>query len=160
MIVGDALEITCQLAGAGWADARVVHEAKVREMSLSYLSDAIGDMAWAAVNLLRGSRNVTFNFQDEPGEHCWMLERGVSDSLHICIRWFAETFHSGNALNGAEVFSCDCTVLDFVGEVSSVLTGLLEDADGEAYKRRWGHSFPIDAYNEIQRRLTTNDRVD
>jgi len=85
------MQLVYQLAGAGWADARISHNSKYRDMALSYLSDGLGDMAQAALGLVRGAREVSFSFQDEPGQHKWLLSRGEADSLRIRILWFDDT---------------------------------------------------------------------
>ena len=149
------MELIYQLAGAGWADARISAGGRHRNMTVSYLSDALGDMARSALHLLRGSREVSFAFEDEPGEHRWILTRGTMDSLRIRILWFEDTFSRSSPDQGAEVFSCDCAVLDFVGQVSAVLQNIVTDDGIEGYKRRWqNHDFPTDTFNEIQRLLT------
>ncbi|MGV3754357.1 MAG: hypothetical protein ACO1QS_03170 [Verrucomicrobiota bacterium] len=149
------MRITYQLAGSGWANALVSEGERTLEMSASYLSDALGDMAKAAVSLLTEAREVTFSFQDEPGEHQWILTRGEFDALHVRVVWFPKTFGSGNkAGSGIEVFACDCTVMDFVGQVFSTLNAVLHDEGLEGYKRRWkNNDFPLKAYQELQKLL-------
>jgi hypothetical protein len=149
------MQLVYQLAGTGWADARISHNSKYRDMAVSYLSDALGDMAQAALGLVSGTREVSFSFQDEPGEHKWLLTRGEADSLRIRILWFNDTFSRRPQESGEEVFACDCAVLDFVGQISHVLHNILSEESVEGYKRRWkNHDFPLDAYTELQRVLT------
>jgi hypothetical protein len=149
------MEIVYELAGAGWADARISHKGNYRNMAVSYLSDALGDMARAAVQLLRGGREVSFSFQDEPGEHRWILSRGEADSLRIRVFWFDDAFSARRQERGTEVFACDCAVLDFVGQVSYVLQSVLADEGVEGYRRRWqNYEFPLDSFTELQRLLT------
>ena len=62
------MELVYQLEGAGWADARISDGSRQLGMSVSYLSDALGDMAKAALHLLRGGREASFSFEDEPGQ--------------------------------------------------------------------------------------------
>ena len=124
-------------------------------MSVSYLSDALGDMANAALRLLHGDREATFSFEDEPGEHHWLLNRGEADSLHIRVLWFEDTFNHRRLERGVDVFACDCAVLDFVGQVSHVLQSILKDEGIKGYKQRWqNHDFPLGTFNEIQRFLS------
>lgn len=111
-------------------------------------------MARCAVQLLRGVREVSFSFQDEPGEHRWTRIRGEADSLRIRIFWSKETFNHRFPRHATEVFSCDCAVLDFVGQVSWVLQTLLHEEGLDGYRRRWlSHEFPLGAFEEIQRLL-------
>lgn len=149
------MELIYQLAGAGWADARISDGDRQLDMSVSYLSDALGNMARAALALLRGSREASFAFEDEPGQHRWTLVRGDSDSLSIRIHWFDDALSTRPAERRTEVFACECCVLDFAGQVSAVLHHVLADEGIDGYKRRWQmHDFPSETLNQIQRLLT------
>jgi len=150
------MKLIYQLAGAGWADARICDNSRCRDMAASYLSDALGDMARAALQLLGGGREASFSFQDDPGEHRWILSRGEEDSLRIRVLWFDDAFSPRPPERGAEVFTCDCTVLDFVGQVSFVLQNILAEVGVEGYQRRWrNHAFPIETFTRLQGFLTT-----
>ena len=109
------MELIYDLEGAGWAGARISDGSRHCYFSVSYLSDALGDMAKAAVMLLHGSREESFSLQDEPGEHRFILIRGDSDSLTIRVLRFEGT--RANRF-GKEVFCCECAVRDFVGRCS------------------------------------------
>jgi hypothetical protein len=153
------MEIVYQLAGAGWADARITDGVNFRNMSVSYLSDALGDMAKAALNILRGENEASFAFEDEPGEHLWLLTREANHSLRIKILWCDDTFGSERQKHRSEVFATECTVLDFVSQVSAILDHILTDEGIEGYKQRWtNHDFPIEIFNELQRLLALQSK--
>ena len=154
------MELLYDLEGAGWAGARIADGSHHRDFSVSYLSDALGDMAKAAALLLNGSREETFFFQDEPGEHRFILSRGDADSLTICVLWFECSFCGRSERFGEEVFRCECTVLDFVGQVFANLHSILAERGLDGYKQAWrNHEFPVRAYDEIRRRLIPSDEV-
>jgi hypothetical protein len=147
------MEITYDLTGGGWARASVSDGTANREMRVTYLSDALADIARAALELLRGARDISFSFQDEPGEHRWLLKRGEADTLHVRVLRFEDTF-STRTQGGLEVFYSKCTVMDFVGQVCFVLQNILERVGLEGYRKLWRNSdFPLDTFNELQRRL-------
>ena len=149
------MQLLYQLGGDGWACARFSDGAHCREMGVSYLSDGLGDMARAALQLLRGNREVSFSFQDEPGEHRWTLSRGEADSLRVRIFWSQHNFNERFPGRANEVFACHCAVLDFVGQVAHVLQTLLIQEGIDGYKFRWkNHEFPLATFNEIRRLLT------
>jgi hypothetical protein len=155
------MQLIYQLSGRGWAEARISAPGRHLDMVVSYLSGALGDMAQAALQLLRGEREAAFSFADEPGEHRWLLTRGDADSLHIRILWFREAFtgHLRRGPPGTEVFTCDCAVLDFVGQVSHVLQGILSDLGAEGYRREWGNAdFPLGTFAQIQQLLIPQPR--
>lgn len=148
------MELIYDLEGAGWADARISDGSQHRDFSVSYISDALGDMAKAAVLLLHGSREASFTLQDEPGEHRFILLRGNADSLTIRVLWFNGASSGRADRFGEEVFRCDCAVLDFVGQVSVNLHAILTKYGLDGYKQSWRtHEFPTRAYNEIRRLL-------
>ena len=150
------MEITYQLGDAGWADARVRDANCSRDISsVSYLSDALGDMAVAAVALVQGARSVRFAFEHEPGEHRWLLERGEDDLLGISLLWFDDNFPARQDDAGEEVFSCQCRVLDFAGQVLSILASILEQYGVSGYREKWQrHEFPLEAFQTLRASLT------
>jgi hypothetical protein len=141
------LKLIVQLAGSGWADATVSDGSKELSTDISYISDGIGDMAAAAKAVLRGAATARFAFQHEPGEHVFLLTRGSSDSLRIEI---SENQRSFEGKLRAPVMTIDCSVLDFVGQVFSNLHALRLE-EGDHYKERWKHDFPLEAYEFIRR---------
>ena len=152
------MELIYDLEGAGWAGARISDGSRHRYFSVSYLSDALGDMAKAAVMLLNGSREESFSFQDEPGVHRFVLTRGDADSLTIRVLWFERTFSGRADRFGEEVFRCECAVLDFVGQVFASLHSIFADRGLDGYMQAWrNHEFPVRAYEEIQRRLNPSN---
>jgi hypothetical protein len=146
------MQLVYQLDGDGWASARISDGSSCRDMDVSYLSDALGEMAWSALQLLCGARESSFSFQDEPGEHRWTLSRGEADSLLVRIFWSEHNFNERFPRRATEVFACNCSVLDFVGQVSHLLQDLLVEEGVEGYRRRWkNHDFPLDTFKAIQR---------
>lgn len=148
------MELIYELEGAGWVSARISEGSRQCELSVSYLSDALGDMAQAAVMLLIGSREETFRFQDEPGEHRFILTRGDADALTVRVLWFEDTFSSRADEFGKEVFRCECPALEFVGQVYSNLHAIVTKHGLDGYQRAWRyHEFPSEAYDAIRERL-------
>ena len=141
-----SLKLSVHLSGSGWADAIVADGGAELSIALSYISDGIGEMAAAAKALLQGAQTARFAFQDEPGEHVFVLTRGPEDSLKIEIFKNQRNFMRNL---GAPVMTIHCAILDFVGQVFLSLHSLLL-ADGDSYKERWRHDFPLDDYRFIQ----------
>jgi hypothetical protein len=145
------VEIDYRLGEAGSANARILHGDKCYEMpGISYLSDALGDMAQATVSLMTGADSAIFSFQDEPGEWRWVLQRGEADSLSIRI-YRSEINFAWKLKPVVEVFYCECVVLDFVGQVFAILHTILKEHGVEGYKQRWRNfEFPIAVYQKLQ----------
>jgi hypothetical protein len=148
------MELTYDLRDTGWACASISDGSRRRDLFASYISDALGDMAKAAAMLLNGSRDESFCFQDEPGEHRFVLSRGDADLLTIRVLWFERCFSGRADRFGEEVFRCQCAILDFVGQVFAILHTILMEHGLEGYKQAWGNQeFPVRAYDEIRRHL-------
>jgi hypothetical protein len=144
------LRVSLHIAGAGWADATISNgHTELSIEAISYISDGIAEMAAAAKALLQGAETAAFAFQHEPGEHAFVLTRGPHDTLKI------EIFENNRNFKGKSdtpVMTITCPVLDFVGQVFSVLHSWRIE-HGDHYKERWRHDFPLDAYDFIRRTI-------
>lgn len=143
------MTFTLQLSGHNWADATLRHQGQEYAMCVFHLSDAITDMAVAAVLLHKGSTRVWFAFEDESEEHFFVLERGPDDHLKLTLFANSQCF---SRRAEREIMSVDCTVLDFAGQVLSSLHSLLVQ-EGALYKERWGFDFPMEAYEYLRSSL-------
>jgi hypothetical protein len=141
------MKLMIQLPEAGWCEATLVEADREVKMAISYIGDGIGEMAGAAVALLRGERSARFAFQDEPGEHAFELKRGMDDQLRIEV---FENRRNFSHRMGERVLEIECAVLDFVGQVFSNLHKFKTEA-GETYRKRWGHDFPEEAYEYLRK---------
>lgn len=133
----------------GWADATLSVGHESHYMQISYISDGIGDMARAAVYLMKGSRHTTFRFSDEPGEYVFILDRTQYDLINFSL------YRNKNAFtrrNETELVRLECPLLDFVGPVFHVLHSLLLLED-PPYKVRWKHDFPKEEYDFLNKIL-------
>jgi hypothetical protein len=135
----------------GWATATISAAHQSREMTVSYLSDSLSDMAQAAIRLLEGADSVRFSFDDEPGEHRCVATRTCGFDVEIRVLWFRELWSGLPDERGSEVFTCRCTIARFCGEVLACLQRLLDEHGIKGYKERWdAHDFPLDKLERLQ----------
>ena len=152
------MKFTYQLDGAGWATATIADDGRHRDMTVSYLSDSLYDMAQAAICLLEGADSVRFSFDDEPGEHRCIVTRSSDTDAQIRVLWFDELWSNLPDERGSEVFTSVCTIARFSGEVLSCLQRLLADHGVDGYKKLWvGHDFPSEKFERL-RALINNGR--
>ena len=140
-----------RLTGRGWSAATIAdHETKV-ELTASYLSDALGNLARAVVGLLRGVETATVSWAEEPGEYRWLLAR-TDDQLSIRILWFNSQYPRRPNEEGRAVFETSCRLVDFSGQVTSQLRMLLDSLGEAEYKKQWvQHEFPRAEYDALVR---------
>jgi len=143
----------------GWATASISDGNATVEMDVSYLSDALGDLARAVRGILRGISEVTFSFQQEPGEHRFVVSR-EDDRVRVTVYRFADTF--SQARTGESVMVAECSLRQFANECINCLR-LVLDEHGEAGYRQWWKNadFPLQEYRdllELRRELKTAAR--
>lgn len=54
-------------------------------VTASYLSDALSEFLRAVNYMLAGGKDITFSFDEEPGEYRWLLSRKPNNGLKIKI---------------------------------------------------------------------------
>jgi hypothetical protein len=131
------------LDGTGWSRATVADQDQTAHLTASYLSDALGDLTRATLALVRGARQATISWEEEPGEYRWLLTRTGGD-LAIRILWFddADTQQPDEA--GRVVFATTCILTTFATALARQLQQLLDDLGVDGYKRQWvRHDFPL-----------------
>ena len=79
------VSVTYDLAGTGWAECIVELDGHRAHLSASYLSDALGELLRAVVNLLKGADEQTVSFYEESGEFRWRLLRLDSDDFKSAL---------------------------------------------------------------------------
>jgi hypothetical protein len=145
------MTLSYSLSGTGWATATIEHEGQRREMTVSYLSDALSEMTQAAICLLEGADAVRFAFDDEPGEHRVVVTRSGEADVQVRVLWFRELWANLPDERGELVFSGDCSTARFSGEVLCCLQYLLDEHGAEEYKRLWvSDDFPKEKFERLR----------
>lgn len=148
----DQVEINYRLTGAGWAQCDVTIGTDRVNTSASYLSDALGELANAIVDIKNGAIKSTARFEEEPGEYCWIFHRN-DDQLRLLILWFHEyRYNNDHDEKGDVVLDAECSLASFLQAFVAALKQILKEHGGvKGYKRKWiGHSFPTEAYNKLR----------
>jgi len=142
------------LTSAGWADSTISNDERQVKMQVSYLSDSLGDLTKAMVDLLNGAEEKEVFFMDEPGEHRLLLRRTGKENLLVEVEWF-EDWKSWELMDketkGEKVFSAEVSLLKVAHEVKASLDKLLEKFGVEGYKKKWiEHEFPLEPYERLK----------
>jgi hypothetical protein len=138
------------LTGHGTLEATIVSDNQPLTVTVSYLSDAITDLAHAALALIRSPvlDSVHFSWQDEPGEYRWIVHREGAE-VRIAILRFDDCFSRLPDERGRCVFKAHCTPMRFAKQVKGQLQQLLNALGEESYQARWGHPFPMVTFQEL-----------
>jgi hypothetical protein len=153
------VNLTYVLHDAGWATAVIADGDRRREMVVSYLSDSLAEMTQSALTLLEGAETARFSFDDEPGEHRFVVTRSSPEFVDIRVLWFDDLWTGLPDERGSEVFVCSCSVARFAGEVLSCLQHLLSEHGLNGYKQKWvAHDFPSDIFDALQAKVHERKR--
>ena len=145
------LQFEYRLTGRGWSAATIADRETTVEITASYLSDALGNLARAVVGLLRGVEAARVSWYEEPGEYRWLVNR-ADETVSIRILWFDSQFPKRPDEEGRTVFETTCRLVDFAGQVTSQLRALLESPGEAGYKEQWVlHDFPRAEYEALVR---------
>jgi hypothetical protein len=144
------------LIGPGWAESTISVNEQSLSMTVSYLSDALGHLTKAVVNLLNGAEEAEVRFMDEPGEHHWLIRKRENDTVSIEIKWY-EDWPSWRLENdsGSLVFAAEVSLWEFARHVRAALDKSVDKYGLEGYKKEWiAHKFPSKDYRILSGMLS------
>ena len=138
-----SLSITYRLVGTGWAECFVSDDHQKCEITASYLSDALGNLVLAAYAALSGFREVSFGFDEEPGEYRWVLEATDVNEIQIRLLCFDELWGNKPNTEGKVLFCTKCRPVVFARAVHRAATAVLQEHGETGYLEKWSeHPFP------------------
>lgn len=138
-----SFRIRLDIEDHGWANAALSYgDHSFETNGVSNLTDALGDMIRAAVDLLRGADSCRFSFDGEPVETRWVLDRDAPDEVRLRILQFPDIYRSSASDPGFERFSAVMAADSFVRAVLREADRINFELGEAAYEKRWGTAFP------------------
>ncbi|WP_221029978.1 hypothetical protein [Actomonas aquatica] len=145
------------LVGTGWAEAVLDHDGESVAVSASYLSDALGDLARAAIAVVRGTGEVSFSFAEEPGEYRWILRKQSPGHHRLTLLEFDKLW--GNRPDSAGTLLGEFTFesVEFGGMVLRTLAEVERMYGVSGYKERWvQYDFPHTEFATLRALLSAD----
>jgi hypothetical protein len=118
----------------------------------SYLSDAPYDMLIAVSTLLEGAEEAVCSFQDEPGEHRWLLSK-AGTAVTIRVLWFEDTFSRRSESSAQVVLVGQTDLYKLARKLRQQFNKIAAAYTPEEYKNLWGYEFPETALERLRRGL-------
>ncbi len=148
-----ALQIDYKLTGSGWAECTIADGEKSCTVTVSYLTDALGDLVLAAVAQLHWFNGLSFSFEQEPGEFRWILTSSQHpDDVELKILDFYDQYERKPDSEGRLLFHTVCDRRDFANAVQQVATKVLADYGEAGYLEKWvEYPFPTESLNQLNR---------
>ena len=135
----------------GWAQCTVSDKASSCTITASYLSDALRNLLIAANAVLSGFREVTFRFDEEPGEYRWVIESPRLNEIELRILSFPQLWGDNPDAEGKELFRTRCLPEQFSEAVHEAAAALLAKLGEEQYAAQWcEYPFPKLQFQELE----------
>jgi hypothetical protein len=147
------VEFHYELTGTGWSACRLSIGDERCEVTASYLSDALGELASAVEDVLRrpdvDARAV---FVEEPGEYRWRFLEAGDERVRVKIIEFPDWGNADDAA-GKVIFDGECGRRSLAESVARALRRLLSVHGERGYREKWlENDFPrrrLDAIEEL-----------
>lgn len=140
-------DFTYNLENHGWATASASNGDQSVGMTVSYLSNGLGDFACAVRGLIRGMSEATFSLFDEPGEHRVIFKRD-GEKVHATVYWFDD--EGANLPRGKVALTAECSVAELATMTINCLRAILDTHGESGYRERWQrHDFPTQEYRDL-----------
>jgi hypothetical protein len=130
------LSINYQLVGTGWSTCSIDLNGKAIGITGSYLSDCLGELGDAAVQLLQGATSARCSFDEEPGEYRWIIDR-TGLQVRLRVLEFSELWGNQPDHDGEVLLDGPCTLVEFLGAVRDALQRVVDEHGVEGYKEQW-----------------------
>jgi hypothetical protein len=151
------LKIGYSLKNLGWADCVVSDDVSQCKLSASYLTDALGNLLIGACAVLRYFNQVSFSFEEEPGEFRWVISSPRFDEIAVQIFEFRDLYSSSKESDGQLLFSTVCRPVVFATAVYAAAKAVLEEHGEDGYLLKWDqHPFPLLPLQELERLIALN----
>lgn len=148
MSIRSPVKIELDAGEIGWVQFTLQVGQETFEHHISDLTDALGDLLRATLQIVSGGLSAECIFELEPGPLSLRLERGrgdpmAPDSLSLTVR----------RLN-VQVFSAVCASETFGKAVLALADRSLE-AGADRFHDRWGQPFPSRAHAALRSAVAT-----
>jgi hypothetical protein len=132
-----------ELTGAGWSECRFSVDGSRCELTASYLSDALGELAAAVEDVLRWPNvDARAVFAEEPGEYRWRFLAAGEHRVVVKIIEFSEWRRKDDSA-GNVIFEAECRRYDLGRAMADELRRLHGTLGERGYREKWvNHEFP------------------
>jgi hypothetical protein len=125
-----AVNFAYELAGTGWADARIAVGDATAKVSVSYLTDdALGDLLDAVTATLGPAGEGGCIWLEDPGRYTWTFQR-TGDEVEIRVDWFGPP-------EPELTFSATTTASDLGTAIVKAAEAVLAEHGEDGYQEKW-----------------------
>jgi hypothetical protein len=130
------VEFSYRLTGTGWAQARIADDATWVVLTVSYLSDALGDLLEAIGELLEGAPETRCWWEQEPGEYRWIFRRSGGD-VSLTILAVSDQHAGESDEQGRHLFGTTQPLTVLAQAIADGAAAVLHEHGEHGYKEQW-----------------------
>jgi hypothetical protein len=137
------VEFHYELTGTGWSECRVAIGDTWCQVTASYLSDALGDLAGVVEDVLRWPGvDARVVFVEEPGEYRWRFVASGNDGVRVKVIEFPDWGATADEA-GRVILDAECGRQAIGKAVAAELRRLLAVHGLDGYREKWvNYDFP------------------
>jgi hypothetical protein len=156
----DILRFEYKLTGAGWARGYIEIDSKKCSLTAGYLTDALGDLLEALLDLNPLYTDATylkhgryFEWNAEPDGVQWHLRKLNEEKMLIKITYYEDIdLYEGERVE----LNAECLYDEFLTEVLREAGLILKEYGIVGYKENWiEHEFPLSTFLQLKHYLDT-----
>jgi hypothetical protein len=131
------MQVEYRIVGPGWAQCRISHAGVGAQISVSDLSDPLGDLVRTANRLRRATDAITFSWKTGAGEYRWTFKLVASETQLLIEK--LDLWGGGDA-----IFDALVPTEELIKAIAAAGQDILVDLGVDGYKQRWAkHDFPL-----------------
>lgn len=143
------MDITMSLQPHGWLDVMIYRTRGEKiEIPVSFLSDAIHEIASKTSSLGIAENDAIITMQTEPGEYRFKISKVTEDLSLFQLFEMSDNFSSEAIEEGTLLITEEIKTIRLLRIIHRELTKM-KDLGMEGFKERWNSDFPINAYNGL-----------
>lgn len=143
------MDISMSLQPHGWLDVMIyTTEGEKIEIPVSFLSDAIHEIASKTSSLGISNNDVIITVQTEPGEYRFKISKVTKELSLFQLFEMSDNFSSEALKEGTLLITEEIKTIRLIRIIHRELTKM-KDLGMVGFKERWNSDFPITAYNGI-----------
>jgi hypothetical protein len=151
---GVTLTIDYKLTGSGRAECTISDGKSSCTVTASYLSDALGDLVLSAVVMLHWFNDLSFSFEEEPGEFRWIFTVAREKQPELLELKVLDFRYEHHGQPSRLLFQTVCSAVVFGNAVLKAASDVLAEYGEAGYKERWvEYPFPTERVDELTRLL-------
>tara|TARA_R110002111_G_C5979336_1_gene370953 strand:+ start:1299 stop:1802 length:504 start_codon:yes stop_codon:yes gene_type:complete len=130
-------------------------------VTASFLSDALGQLVTATLQLRQGSYMSFASFDEEPGEFRWVFNfHKIPDDdvagIRVRIYKFDDLWSCKPTNEGTKILDGMVQIKNFYRSMLDMIENVFAEYGEAGYREKWNgqdHGFPTTTYNELARLL-------